>query len=402
MYICAYNFQQLTDRIFKMNDINRLRWLLFLTLIGWMTSCDVRDRFVIEGVIDGGNGEMIYLEHTGLTQTTVLDSVRIDPRGAFHFRALSPPYPDFYRLRLGGRFLPFAIDSTEVITVKGNFDHFNTESTLTGSVTNDDIQLLRRSVARIQQKANQAVKGLSKAKQDAIRDELIVLIEEHKSLARPIILKNPRSAAAYFAIFQQVNGIPIFSPYEKEDRPFCAAVATSFHTFMPEYDRSKNLYATVMNAIQLERQARNQDAWAEMIENATTGYIDLSLPDRYGVMRTLSSLQGKTILLDFSAYESRESVPYTFALRELYHKFAARGFEIYQVSLDRNRLLWLDATENIPWITVRDDLGPRSPAATTYNVTSLPTYFLISPEGVILGRNMDLRTLEQEIQRHLP
>ncbi len=381
---------------------NIMRKILVILSVILLAACTRQAKFVIEGTIEGGAGEMIYLEHMGLSKSTLLDSVRISNDGDFRFKAPAPQYPDFYRLILSGRSLHFAVDSAEVLKITATYGGFSTDYKIEGSVSNADIQRLRNSVARIQRKANQIIKGMSQADQIRIKQELVELIEEHKSMARPIILNNPKSSAAYFAIFQQVNGIYIFSPYEKEDRPYCAAVATSFHTFMPEYERSIHLHALVLDAINTEREARRMDQWSEMVANATAGYIEIALPDRNGNEIRLSSLEGKAILLDFSAYESRESVPYTFALRELYDKYASRGFEIYQVSLDRNKLLWQDATENIPWICVRDDNGPRTTAATAYNVTSIPTYFLIGANGEIVGRDLDLQTLEREIRKNLP
>jgi len=376
--------------------------IIFLLLAAMLLSCNPTPKFTIEGTLEGGAGEMIFLEHTGLQKNTVIDSTKIGKDGKFRFREPAPVYPDFYRLIFKNRQLHFAVDSAETLYITASYDEFSTNYSISGSESNTDIQLLRQSVAKIQRKANQAILGLSNAEKQKIQEELIELINNHKALARPIILKNPRSSAAYFAIFQQVNGIYIFSPYEKEDRPYCAAVATSYHAFMPDYDRTKNLYALVMDAIKTERIAEKQEALSELIANASTGYIDISLPDRNGNEISLSSLIGKVILLDFSAFESRESVAYTFALRDLHQKYAAKGFEIYQVSLDKNKQLWLDETENLPWICVRDENGPLTPIASTYNISTIPTYFLITPEGEIVGRDMNRQALEREIIKHLP
>lgn len=378
-----------------------MKKLLFLLIISVFMACGSGNYFKVEGIIEGGAGEMIYLEHNGLTKSTLLDSTRIKDDGAFRFRSKSPVYPDFYRLKVGSKQIHFAIDSTETIEIKAAFDNFSTEYTITGSESNTDIQLLRKSLTKVQRKANQIIRGMSNSERDKIMNELLVLIDEHKQLARPIILKNPRSTAAYFAIFQQINDSYVFSPYVKEDRPYCAAVATSYNTYMPDYDRTKNLYALVMDAIKAERQARQQANWREIVENYAAGYIDIELPDNNSNKRKLSDLAGKVILLDFSAFESRESVQYTFALRELHNKYASRGFEIYQVSLDRNKLIWHDAVENLPWICVRDVNGPNTVHAATYNVTSIPSYFLIDRQGDIVGRDMNLQTLEREIEKRL-
>ncbi len=344
---------------------------------------------------------MIYLEHNGLAKNTLLDSARIKKNNTFRFRAKAPLYPDFYCLKLGSKQIHFAVDSTETIEISAAFDNFSTDYTITGSESNTDIQTLRKSIGKVQQKANQIVKGLSNAERNNLIDELTLLLEEHKNLAKPIILKNPRSAAAYYAIFQQVNDVYVFTPYDKEDRPYCAAVATSYNTYMPNYDRSKNLYAWVMDAIKSERQARQQAAWREIIEQSGVGFIDIELPDHNEQMHKLSDLSGKIILLDFSTYDSQESISYTFTLRELYDQYASKGFEIYQVSLDRNKFVWEDAIENLPWICVRDENGPNTRYAATYNIRAIPSYFLIDRSGDIVGRDMDINTLRKEIEKRL-
>jgi len=378
-----------------------MKKIIFAILAISMVACIQKNKFTVEGSIEGAEGETIYLEHTGLNASTLLDSTIIKSDGSFRFKAPRPAYPDFYKLQVAGKQLYFAVDSTETLEIISTLDQFSINYEIKGSDTNTDIQALRRSVAAIQKKANELIRGTDEAQRTKVVAELTQMIEEHKTMARPLILKNPRSAAAYFAIFQQVNNVYLFSPYEKEDRPYCAAVATSYHTFMPNYERSKNLYALVMDAINTERLQRREATLQELIANASTGFIDIDLSDRTGIRRKLSDLTGKVVLLDFSAYEARESIQYTFALRELHSRYAERGFEIYQVSLDRNKAIWVDATANIPWISVRDVNGPATVVAGTYNVTQIPTYFLINKEGVITGRNMNLSELERAIQQQL-
>lgn len=377
------------------------KYLVSILIVGLLTACNTGNKFKVEGIIEGGGGEMVYLEHTGLMKSTIIDSTRINSEGEFSFRADRPAYPDFYKLTLASKQIYFAIDSTETIRIESSFDNFSNEYTISGSESNTDIQKLRKSVIEIQKKANQIVRGMSEPDRNQLVDEIVAMVETHKAMARPIILKNPKSTAAYFAIFQKINNTYIFSPYVKEDRPYCAAVATSYHTFMPDYERSKNLYNLVMDAITMERQARRQENWQEIVKEIGTGFIDIELPDKQGINRKLSDLKGKVILVDFSAYESRESVQYTFALRELYNKYASRGFEIYQVALDRNKLLWQESVANIPWVCVRDEKGPNTVYAASYNVSSLPSYFLISRSGDIIGRDMDLQTLEKAIEKQL-
>jgi peroxiredoxin len=229
-------------------------------------------------------------------------------------------------------------------------------------------------------------------------EEIKAAIETHKEMARKLILENPRSAAAYFAIYQKVNDAFLFSPYVKADKPFCAAVATSYNTFMPEYDRTKNLYSLVMDAIRSERKAKADQVWDDVLQKVGKGYIDIDLKDSKNVSHKLSALEGKVVLIDFSSYAADGMVDYTFALRELYNKYHGRGFEIYQVSVDDNKLLWEQSVQNIPWICVRDEAGG---SARSYNVSSIPTTFLLDKKGNIISRSPGFEELAKLIEKSL-
>jgi len=374
--------------------------LLCLILVG-IVSCKQNNKFYITGTIKDADGKMLFFEHSGLLKTTVLDSVKLHSDGSFKFKSDRPAYPDFYRLRLEEKIITFAVDSCEEIAFDAKLANFATDYTVTGSLTSRQIQILRKSVMNIQQLANALNSDLSSTERNAKISIIEKDIEVHKEMAQKMILQNPRSAAAYFAIYQKVNDTYLFSPYIKSDRAYCAAVATSYNAYMPEYERSKNLYSLVMDAIRTDRKQKEKEAWNEVLATNGTGYINIILPDVKNVQRKLSDLIGKVILIDFSAYESKQSVDYTFALRELYDKYHKRGFEIYQVSLDQNKQLWQQSSQNIPWTCVRDNNGPNTKFAASYNVSDIPTTFLMDRKGNIISRSLGFDELKKAIEKLL-
>jgi hypothetical protein len=375
--------------------------LIILLVFAGLVSCNNNNRFSVSGSIKDAEGDTLYIEHTGLLKTTVLDSVKLGSTGDFSFKSARPKYPDYYRLRLKDKIIAFAVDSCEDITINSKLSNFATDYQITGSQPSLEIQKLRKSVMSIQKKANELTSDLSSEVRNAKIAVIEKDIEAHKEMARKLILQNPRSTAAYFALYQKVNNTYLFSPYIKSDKPYCSAVATSFNEYMPEYERTKNLYSLVLDAIRTERQAKDKESWDKVLEENGVGYINISLPDKNKKTQNLSDLVGKMILIDFSAYESEQSVDYTFALRELYNKYHSRGFEIYQVSLDRNKMLWEKSIANIPWICVRAENGPNTIAASSYNVSSIPTTFLMDKKGSIIGRSLNLEELNREISKGL-
>lgn len=374
---------------------------LIITFLVFLYSCNQNKSFKIDGIVNNAPNKMLYLEHNGLLETVVIDSVELKNDGSFSFKASRPEYPDFYRLRLDDKNIDFAVDSCEEIKIKADFTNFSTGYTIEGSQTSSDILKLRTSLSAIQAKVNALNPDLSVDVRNARLTEIEAAIEAHKTMARKLILQNPRSSVAYFAIYQKINDTYLFSPYIKADKPFCAAVATSYNAFMPEYIRSKNLYALVMDAIKTERKNQNEAVWRQIVDKSSTGYIDIALNDRAGNVRKLSELEGKVILIDFSAYEMENNVAYTFELRELFNKYNSKGFEIYQISLDRSKLVWENGSSNVPWISVRDEKGQAASCVATYNVQSIPTMFLMDRKGIIVSRVSDFKTLDSAIAKLL-
>ena len=375
--------------------------LYILFILAGLIACKNNQKFHVSGTVKNAAGQMLYLQHNGLLKTIVLDSVKLGADGGFSFKSVRPAYPDFYDLKLNSKLITFAVDSCEDIHFEANETNFSTDYTVKGSQTSIEIQKLRISVMNIQRKTNELNDKLGADERNARIAEIVKDIETHKVMARKLILQNPRSASAYFAVYQKVSNAFIFSPYEKADRPYCAAVATSFNTFMPEYERTKNIYSLVMDAIHSEREAKSLEAMKKAVEQSNTGYIDIKLNDKTGKVRKLSELEGKVVLIDFSAYESEKSVEYTFALRDLYNKYHKRGFEIYQISLDRNKVFWEQSIENIPWVCVRDENGPNTVYVATYNISAIPTNFLLNKQGTITSRSLNFGELAKQIEKDL-
>ena len=356
--------------------------LVFAILIALFAACTPKSN--INGTITDAKGKTIYLEYIGLTTTTLLDSVKLDTEGIFNFTVETPHYPDFYRIRLNNQFIVFTLDPiTKSINIEASANDLN-QAIIKGSDASIDIQRLRNSNFELQQ---MAIEG------DTAK--VAQMLASHKRLAQEIVLANPRSAAAYYAINQTINGAYYMTPYNKEDLPFWNAVATAWDLHYTEYERAKELKQNVLLAI---GQHRNSElSTKELVENIKEeGFIDIILPNRLGEETKLSAYVGNVVLIDFSAYAMEQTAAHTLFLRELYATYHELGLEIFQVSLDTDKLLWLEQTRNIPWVCVRDEASVQSIVLSTYNINELPTFFLMNKEGNIIGR-YNHENVEKEI-----
>ena len=77
-------------------------------------------------------------------------------------------------------------------------------------------------------------------------------------------------------------------------------------------------------------------------------------------------------------------------LKSTYKRYHERGFEVYAISLDNNKINWMNAMDfnEFDWINVSELSYPDSRANLLYNVTALPTTFLINREGDIVAKNL--------------
>lgn len=378
---------------------------LFLILLPALlvSSCH-RDEFHIKGHIAGSEGKTLYFEAVQLTGTELLDSARLSADGTFSFAAPRTPYPEFYRLRLDNSYIHLAVDSTETITVEIPGLPIAADYRVSGSNESEKIRHIAAAgnalKGAIEKASRQRITSTDQQRRilEGLQDE----VRRYKESVIPYITDAPASPAAYFAIFQQVNGLDIFDRTKREDYRYILTVANAYNTFMPESPRTRHLYRLALAILQNERDARQKADKEPQIPVANeVSLIDIALPDLYGKIRRLSDLKGKVVLLDFSAYQGKYSPDYNRALAQLYKKYHRQGFEIYQVSIDPNENLWQVSADNLPWICVRDADTTRSRAVLSYNVQSLPTAFLIDRESVLQQRVAKLSDLPQAIEKLL-
>lgn len=367
-----------------------------------LSSCNSGSKFKVDGAVSDANGKMLYLESSGLEGIIPLDSVRIKGNGSFSFSQPRPESPEFYRLRVEDKVINFSIDSTETVAIKAPYIDFATAYTVEGSENSQKIKELSLKQAHLQNSINALLLAArsNKLGHDVFEDSLAVLLKDYKDDVKVnYIFAAPNTAAAYFALFQKVNGYLIFDPLNnKEDIKCFAAVATSLNNSYPHAIRSKNLYNIVIKGMKNTRAPRQKTLEIPDDKISETGVIDISLRDIKGNVRKLTDLKGKVVLLDFSVYQTPAGAPHNLMLRELYNKYASQGLEIYQVSLDADEHFWKTSADNLPWICVRDGNGVYSTNAAMYNVREVPAYFLINRNNELSVRGEDVKDLEKAIK----
>jgi hypothetical protein len=370
-----------------------------------LTICSCTGRsFNVSGTITEAKDSVLYLENMSLSGPVAIDSVKLSESGTFSFSHQTPEAPEFYRLRIAGQIINLAVDSTEQIKVDAQYPTMSAVYDVSGSDECAKIKELALHQMDLQRQVD-AIVAAPDLGVEAVRDSVERVVTAYKEqVKRDYIFSQPMRAYAYYALFQtlrlgQMESL-IFNPRSNEqDVKVFAAVATSWDTYYPNAERGKNLHNIAIEGMKnirilQQRQLSNIDPSLVNVSNV----IDINLPDNKGQQRRLTDLKGKVVLLDFHVFASEGSTARIMQLRDIYNKFHAQGLEIYQVSLDSDEHFWKTQTAALPWVCVRDERGPQSDYVVSYNIQSIPTFFLLGRNSDLYKRDAQIKDLEAEIR----
>lgn len=361
-------------------------------------------KFEVSGNITDAKDSLLYFENMSLNGAVVVDSTKLDADGNFSFAVDAPSAPEFYRLRIAGQIINVAADSTEHVSIKAAYPTMASQYEVSGSDECSKIKELAIGQMALQATINNIVRNTN-LNDDVMRDSIRVILAQYKEgVKNNYIFKEPMKAYAYFALFQTIalgyENALVFNPRSNEDDvKVFAAVATSWDTYYPKAERGLNLHNIAIEGlknIRIMKAEQQQTVDPSKVEY--TGVIDIALPDNKGNIRKLSSLKGKVVMLDFHLFATKESTARIMQLRELYNKYHAQGFEIYQVSIDPDEHFWKTSVAALPWICVHSDDGLNAAELGMYNVRDIPTYFLIDKNNVLQKRDVQIKDIDAEIK----
>ena len=126
---------------------------------------------------------------------------------------------------------------------------------------------------------------------------------------------------------------------------------------------------------------------------------DIRLPAPDGHEIALSSLKGKVVLVDFWASwcgPCRKEMPNVV---KAYAKYKNKGFEIFGVSLDKEKDKWVEAiqVEGITWPQVSDLQYWNSEVVKQYSIEGIPYTVLLDKEGKIIAKNLRGAELDKKL-----
>lgn len=351
--------------------------------------------FEIKGTLSNSKGEVVYLEKLAQTGVSKVDSTSINEKGEFIMNSFSPSI-GFYRLRISdANFAMMVLDSAQKVSITGDARDLGNTFKAEGS-PDTKLFLEYNALAQNQKRRTDSLENIFRTalvtmKLDSLRADSLskVLQKPYEEMAKEYSdvvadkIKNNSSSFASIMAIQQLRPEEYLDVYVALDKGLSEKYPNntdikSFHGMVQQ----TTMMVAKTEAIKVGNEAP-----------------ELLLPMPNDKELALSSLRGKVVLIDFWASwcgPCRKEMP---NVKKAYEKYKSKGFEIYGVSLDKERDAWLEAIskDGLTWPQVSDLKFWQSEAAQIYAVQSIPFTVLIDKDGKILATELRGAELEKKL-----
>ncbi len=377
----------------------RVQYTIFLLLFLAGTTCN-RSNVIIHGSLEKGEGQSVTLERLDVNRTSVVDSSAIGKGGKFTITT-NLEEPELFVLRYGnGELVNLLISPGERITLSIKAGSSDNGYSVEGSEESENLRILVEQLNSTRAKLD-SLQGVAASVGDpesphmkVVRNAYAQVIINQKRFTIRYLLEHTNSLSSVYALYQKYDEDNLVMGLQS-DLQYFKVVADSLALTYPNSSLTKSLRADITLRETEFKRTSQLNSLLEMAEEPV-GFLDLTIPDRDGKKITLSDYKGKAVMVIFWASGNEASIKLLLQLKSTYNRYHGKGFEIYAISLDNNKIQWMNAIDfnEFNWINVSELNYPDSRANLIYNVTSLPAGYLINREGDIVAKDLHGKTLE--------
>ncbi len=375
----------------------KLKNLLSAILIGsslLFVSCDSSSElYKIKGQLSNVENQVVYLEQLKFTEAILLDSVKMDEKGSF---TMNVPFKDegLYSLRINDQQMMFVLDNSP-ITIEGNGSALE-QAKVTGSKGSDILKgynekmnvFMANILTLNQQQEDLMIQGAGAEEFTALEKEQETQFDAVKAYLKSFVDTTTSQTVAIVSAANFLN--------DPNEISYLEDLNKSFDKRFNKRTEFGKEFSKLLSEKLIANEAQNKGN-LKIGEKAP----DFTLPKANGEMFSLSDYRGQYVLIDFWASWCAPCRKENPNVVKNYKQFKDQNFTVFGVSIDEDKAAWLKAVKDdqLTWEQVIDTDGWQSKAARLYNVSSIPSNFLVDPEGNIIATNLRGSELERELNR---
>lgn len=353
----------------------------------------------VEGKIAAAPSSEVVFGLMADYQMLLVDTLRTSADSSYKFEIdLLEGDPEFvYMVREGQNVASLILNAGDVVNVDVDAEG---NAVISGSEESVKFTQVQKEHAQMDAHFSEMMAELEAATSDSKRQSLARKISKeyvsYNIQSRKYVVENSRSLSVISVLYRQLGDLPVFS--ELTDALLFDSTADSLQKAYPD-----SRYAMAIR-VAADQKLSEMELQNMIDQTEPIGYFDVELPDAEGQVKKLSDLDAKVILLYFwSASQPVQNIFNIENLKPIYESYHKKGFDIFQVSLDNDKVMWANAVkgQELPWINVCDIRGGASPYISMYNLQALPSAFLISNGELVDGEIVDEASFRKLIEKLL-
>lgn len=370
----------------------------------------------IKGVIKGAEGKKLQFFYVDQSTMKPGGTVNLNDQGEFFFKF---PIKNLNLLQfvIDAESIALAFDKNESVPfLTAQFPGMDTNFSVNNSTNSDLLKQYYHEVSEYKgfMKSRgtllQQMGQVKDSKDSLYRVKVIDSLFKQRSfietIARKYISKNfsnPINQIIVTDIYPTYG----FKNWAPENLEVAREMSLAYQEKYPGEDFTKKMQQDLVswenqyNAhVKFEKRVAMYGDFSQKIEIGSPA-PDIILDDANGNELRLSSLKGKTVLIDFWASWCGPCRRENPNVVRLYNQYKEKGFTVYSVSLDNDRNKWLQAIQQdgLSWPNHVSDLsGWNTPLTKVYKFNGIPFTVLVDEQGKIIGKNLRGMELEQKLQ----